>query len=223
MSKIPEPPIAVRNYWLESHIENENGEQPDGADHVWQFDQRMAIVEPLIRETAKFGVDICNSRQRPSILSEGQVVLECVEGRYDASKARYWVFSHLYGHAICQANSIYALFSHFYVSQGFQLWRSIFEAHVICEFLSQHLSNPILFQDYIAHTLLRSWIRTQEGMNAMCKKSGQRHERALSDFVDGNSPYSGAAICTIGETWYPLRSRDCEICRCFQCDTSGSK
>ena len=181
--KISEPPIEVRNYWLEGHIEKETGKSVDGTDDVWQFDQRMKIVEPLIRETAEFGVEICDPERRPSILSEGEVALECIEGRYDLLDARYWVFSHLYGHAICQANSIYSLFSHSYVSQGFQLWRSLFEAHVICEFLSRHLSNSILFQDYIAHTLLRSWIRTQKGANAICKKNGQQPRYDISEIA----------------------------------------
>ena len=148
MSKIGESPVSIRNYWLEKYIEDENATYEDGTEFVWQYDHRIRIVEPLIRDTAHFGTDVARLSQEPSFVREGEAVLACIEGGYDIAKAKSWIFSHLYQHAIRQANAIYVLFLTSHVSQGFQLWRSLFEAHVICELLSSHVSNMVLIQDY---------------------------------------------------------------------------
>lgn len=173
MSKIGESPAQFRNYLLEKYIEDENARYEDGSEFIWQYDKRMNIVEPLIRDTAEFGADISRLYKNPSSFDEGEVVLECIRGSYDAVKARSWIFSHLYKHAIDQANAVYILFSTSLASQGFQLWRSLYETYVICEFINIHRSNGTLLQDYIGHTLLRSWIRTKERANALCKKNGE--------------------------------------------------
>ena len=158
---------------LEAYIENENAAYKDGSEFIWQYDYRMNIVEPLIRDTAAFGADIVRLSKNPSAFDEGEIVLECIRGSFDSSKAKTWIFSHLYKHAIDQANATYILFSTSHISQGFQLWRSLYETYVICEFINIHRSNGNLLQDYIGHTLLRSWIRTKEGINALCKSNGE--------------------------------------------------
>ena len=172
MSKIGESPVSIRNYWLEKHIEEENATSEDGTEFIWRYDNRIRIVESLIRDTAHYGRDVARLSQEPSFTSEGDAVLECIEGGYDIAKAKSWIFSHLYQHAIRQANAIYVLFLTSHFSQGFQLWRSLFEAHVICEFLSRHISNKVLIQDYISHTLLRSSFRMMERVNELCEHDG---------------------------------------------------
>ena len=173
MSKTGKSPAQIRNYLLERYIEDENARYEDDSEFIWQYDKRMDIVEPLIRDTADFGVDIARLSKSPSAFDEGNLVRECIRGIYDAENARSWIFSHLYKHAIDQANAVYILFSTSHVSQGFQLWRSLYETYVICEFINIQRSNGTLLQDYISHTLLRSWIRTKERINGLCKKNGE--------------------------------------------------
>lgn len=172
MSKIGKSPVRIRNYWLEKHIEEENATGEDGTEFIWQYDHRMGIMEPLIRDTVYFGLDVAKLSKNRSSFDEGDIVLKCIEGSYDIAEAKMWIFSHLYQHAIHQANATYVLFSTSHVSQGFQLWRSLFETHVMCEFLHSHLSNSELIRDYISHTLLRSWIRMKEGVNELCGSDG---------------------------------------------------
>ena len=144
-------------------------------------------MEPLIRDTAYFGLDVAKLSKNRSSFDEGDTVLKCIEGSYDIAEAKLWIFSHLYQHAIHQTNAIYVLFSTSHVSQGFQLWRSLFETHVMCEFLHSHLSNSELILDYISHTLLRSWIRTKEDVNEYCGSNGlemKYHESQIARCKD---------------------------------------
>lgn len=172
MSKIGKCPVSMRNYWIERSIQDENATYDDHTEFVWQYDQRMKIVEPLIRDTACFAADVSKLCQRPSLMSEGAAVRECIEGVYDVGKARSWIFSYLYQQETCQANAVYILFSSSHISQGFQLWRTLFETYVICDFLRIRASNSVLLLDYISHTLLRSWIRMKEGVNSLCQNDG---------------------------------------------------
>ena len=187
MSKIGKSPVRIRNYWLEKHIEEENATGEDGTELIWQYDHRMRIVEPLIRDTAYFGSDVAKLSKNHSLVGEGDTVLKCIEGSNDIAQAKLWIFSHLYQHAIHQANAIYVLFSTSHISQGFQLWRSLFETHVMCEFLHSHLSNSELIQDYISHTLLRSWIRMKKGINELFESDGlemKYHESQIARCKD---------------------------------------
>lgn len=184
MSKIGHSPAQIRNYLLEKYIEDENARYEDGSEFTWHYDNRMNIVEPLLRDSAEFGAEILRLPKNPSSLDEGEVVIECIRGSYDTVRARHWIFSHLYKHAVDQANATYILFSTSHVSQGFQLWRSLYETYVICEFINIHRSTEILLQDYIGHTLLRSWIRTKESINALCRNNGKAlkyHESQIAE------------------------------------------
>ena len=176
MSKIDKLPIVVANYLLEARIEREAAHYADGTDFIWRYDQRMKVVEPLIRETARFGVELIERARSPSLLDEGELVMDCLEGKYSHEQAASWAFSYLYEHAICQANATYVLFATSYVSSGFQLCRSLFETHVICEFLNKNISNSVLLQDYISHTLLLSWIRMKDDVNALCRRNGVKEK-----------------------------------------------
>ena len=94
MSTIGNSPAQIRNYLLERYIEDENARFEDGSEFIWQYDNRMNIVERLIRETADFGADIVRLSNSPSAFDEGHLVRECIRGSYDAANARSWIFSH---------------------------------------------------------------------------------------------------------------------------------
>ena len=88
MSKIGESPVSIRNYWLEKHIEDENATYEDGTGFVWEYDCRVTIVEPLIRDTAHFAMDVAKRSEAPSMFDEGDAVLKCIEGDYDIAIAK---------------------------------------------------------------------------------------------------------------------------------------
>jgi len=199
MSKIAENPVKAANYCLEKWIEDENATYEDASEYVWQYDQRMKILEPLIRDTARFSVELLDYLNIPSSFDEGDVVLECIRGTYDAEQAKCWIYSHFHKHAAVQANAIYVLFSTSFYSQGFQLWRSLFETHIVCEFLCKHVSNVTLFQDYIAHTLLRSWLRIYKDANTWSKKIGT------------GPKYSQEQIDKLNEIKHLFEAKECKL------------
>ena len=158
----------MKNYYLEKDLSRF---QPPPA---WKPDG-VKILERLIEQTTDFVVDIERSeRFIPSVMDEGTIVEQCIEGCYDEEKAKYWIFMHLYQHAVCQANAIGILIEKSFYRGVLQLWRTLFEAYVLCEwFAEHHRENPRLFQDYISHSLLRSWIRYMDNHNKLCKKKGR--------------------------------------------------
>ena len=103
-------------------------------------------------------------------------MMECLKGEYNQERAASWVFSHLYRYAIDQANATYSLLVASHISSGFQLWRSLFETHVICEFISKNLSNSVLLQDYICHNLLLSWIRMKKDANEFSRLNNRQQK-----------------------------------------------
>ena len=170
----------MNNYWLKRYLEIEGKLNWDR--------NRVEILESLIRETSYFVVDLERLIPNPSPFNEGEVVAQCIKGTYDQEKAKSWVYMHLYGHAVRQANTIGILIEESCIQSGLQLWRSLFEAYVICEFLAIHCSeNPQIFRDYISHSLLRSWIRSKENYNNICKEKGKE------------SRYDESEICSMKE------------------------
>ena len=172
----------MNNYWLKRYLEIEGKLNWDR--------NRVETLESLIRETAYFVVEVeCfTSNSSPSLFDEGEAVNQCIKGTYDQEKAKSWVYIHLYRHAVRQANAIGILIEESCVQEGLQLWRSLFEAYVICEFLAIHCSeNSQIFQDYISHSLLRSWIRSKEDYNNICKGKGKE------------SHYDESEICSMKE------------------------
>ena len=163
------------NYWLKRHIEIE------GLNLEWNLD-REEMLKTLIKETSHLVVDLERLTPNPSPFDEGEAVVQCIEGTYDREKAKSWVCMHLYGHAVRQATAIGILIEESCVQAGFQLWRSLFEAHVICDFLVSSCQNtPQVFQDYISHSLLRSGIRHKTKYNELCKKKEKEPHYKESD------------------------------------------
>lgn len=157
----------MKNYLLEKRIEL------DHQNLDWN-PNRLRTLKSLIKETSYFFVNLERFEPNPSIFEEGRVINKCIEGIYDQKSAESWVFMHLYGHAVDQANAIGILIERSCMQAGRQLWRSLFEAYVICEFLTIHRSkNAQIFQDYLSHSLLRSWIRYKGNYNNLCKEKGK--------------------------------------------------
>ena len=116
-------------------------------------------------------------------------VHQCLNETYDLQAAKSYVFMHLYTNASQQANAIGLLIEKSYWA-GWQLWRTLYEAYVVCEFLARFCSeHPQVFRDYISSTLLRSWIRQQESYNELCGRSGKEPHYAESVISHMKSTY----------------------------------
>ena len=161
-----------------------SGQKPDWKPH------RIQILEELIRETAYFSADLEKDLVcRPSWFDEEDILHQCLNETYDLQAAKSYVFMHLYTNASQQANAIGLLIEKSYWA-GWQLWRTLYEAHVVCEFLARFCSErPQVFRDYISSTLLRSWIRQRESYNELCGRSGKEPHYAESVISHMKSTY----------------------------------
>ena len=170
----------MENYWLKRYIETSTQRLAFNL-------ARIKILEPLIRETAYFVVDLERIRQTPSWFQEEEILAECLEGTYDHDKAKSWIYLDLYGHAMRQANTIGLLIEQSCTQEGLQQWRSLFEAYVICEFLAPlSKRGPQILHDYIVHGLLSSSQRYTAEYNELCRRRGRkpRYEQSAVDSVE---------------------------------------
>ena len=104
----------------------------------------------------------------------------------------------IHGHVIRQANAIGILIETSCIQAGLQLWRSLFEAYVVCEFFADNRrGNPQLLLDYISHSLLRSSIRNKENYNKLCKEKGKVFHYDKSDIDNMKSIFE----CRFGKSY----------------------
>ena len=192
--------MEMENYFLEKDLLRFKSPPP------WKPD-RVKTLELLIEETTDFvfNIERCE-RSIPSVMDEGTVVQQCIEGSYDEKRAKSWVFLHLYRHAVCQANAIGILIEKSAFRGVLPLWRSLFEACVLCVWFAERYSeNPRLFQDYICHSLLRSWYMHLDKRNKMHMASDRETHIDASE-IDA---MKSALICrfksTLAYSWaYPI-------------------
>ncbi len=162
---------------MENHLLMRTLER-DGKSLKWDR-ARIEIFESLIRETSFFFAELERSMPNPSPFDEGEALGQCLNGSYDQQQAKSWIVVHLYGHAVRQANAIGILIEQSCIRAGLQLWRSLFEAHVICDFLVKSCKDtPQVYQDYISHSLLRFAIRHKENYNKL------RREKRKQPYYD---------------------------------------
>ena len=173
----------MKHYWLERHMER-SCQKPDWKPH------RIQILEELIRETAYFNVDLGTGLVcRPSWFDEEELLHQCLNETYAIQAATSHVFMHLYTSANQQANAIGLLIEKSCWA-GWQLWRTLYECHAVCEFLARFCNeHPQVFRDYISHTLLSSWIRQRESYNELCKRSGKEPHYDELIIADMRSTY----------------------------------
>ena len=157
----------MKNYMIEKDLASQT------PPLKWK-PERLHVLEELIKETVDFGLALRKEFRLPSLLDYGNEIKECIQGTYDLQKAKSWVFLHLYRHACNQANAIGILIEASCVPTPYQLWRTLYEAYVVCEFLASFCKeNSQIFRDYIVHDFLRSWIRWQESVNKAYKDQGK--------------------------------------------------
>ena len=176
MGRFDDRNALIRNYQLERDIEQSTVRNADGSQHTWKFNSRIETCEPFIRSSVDFAATIGSMVKTPSLLDEGQAAIQCLEDTHDPKKARSWIFSHLCRHATQQANALFQLLESSFIQPSLQLWRSLFEATVICEFIAENMAcHPRLCQDYIGHTWLRALIRHHEDYNEYWQAKKNKH------------------------------------------------
>ena len=166
MGRFEARPPRMRNYKLEQDIELSTVRNADGSELVWKFNDRVDICEPFIKQYVDFAKDLRQIAETPSLFDEGEVVSQCLNHKCKLETVKSWVFLHLFDHAVQQANAIFFLLEASFIQPGLQLWRSLLEASVICDFIAKNQAqNPKMCQDYLVHTLLRMWIRHKKDYN----------------------------------------------------------
>lgn len=182
MSRNAARKARIANYQREKEIETRNEKNADGSEYVWRFNNRIEICEPFIRDSADFASVLGCLTKTPSPFDEGEVVLQCLDGDCNSNIVKSWIFNHLYNYVVQQANAIFVLIENSFIQNGLQLWRSLFEASVICEFLAENQEQyPNLCQDYITHSMFLMWIRHKKDYNTYWQKKG-------------NEPYYDASV-----------------------------
>ncbi len=165
-------PSKIRNFRLEKEIKQSTVKDADGSELVWKFNDRIDICEPFMRQSVDFAMDLKHSAGIPSLFDEGEIVSQCINHECKPETVKSWIFLYLFDHAVQQANAILFLHEASFIQSGIQLWRSLLEASVICEFIAKNQAQyPNLCQDYIVHTLLRMWIRHKNDYNRHWQKT----------------------------------------------------
>ena len=164
-------PPKMSNYKIALEIERDTTRNADGSDVVWEHNNRIDLCEPFISKTVEFAADLRPFVRTPSIFDEGKLVTQCLDYECKPETVKPWIFLHLFDHAVQQANAILYLFEASFIQSSLQLWRSLLEASVICDFIAKkQAKHPKLCQDYITHTLLRMWIRHKRDYNRYWQK-----------------------------------------------------
>ena len=191
----------MQNHYIRRHVEAEGGRYESNRQ------SRMGLVDTLLRETSYFLVDLERVSPPPSPFDEGKAVQQCLQGTYDNREAGSWVYLHLFGHAVRQANAIGLLMEESCVREGFQLWRSLFEAYVICEFLNSCREDPQIFRDYICCNLLRAWIQHRGRYNALLRARGKQPHYDELEIDKWKRVFEGRFECKVRDDYSWAKGR----------------
>ena len=156
----------MKNYWLERVLEKEN------TTLSWDLN-RVQLLESLIRPTAEFGVGLANHIGQPSIFDYESIIQDHTSGSCDPNNVRAWVYVSLLRKAVQDANAVALLRSESLWSQAINLWRSLFQTDVVCQYVGDRSSNDHLPCRYVIHSIIRPTVRRWEEFNATCRALGE--------------------------------------------------
>ena len=156
----------MKNYWLERVLEKEN------TTLSWDLN-RVQLLESLIRPTAEFGVELANHIGQPSIFDYESIIQDHTSGSCDPNNVRAWVYVSLLRKAVQDANAVALLRSESLWSQAINLWRSLFQTDVVCQYVGDRSSNDHLPCRYVIHSIIRPTVRHLEEFNATCRALGK--------------------------------------------------
>ena len=156
----------MKNYWLERVLNRWNTDLP------WDL-KRVQLLESLIRSTAEFGVELANHLGEPSLFDYDSIIKDHATGSCDPNKIREWVYVSLLQKAVQDANAVALLRSESFGSQAINLWRSLFEADVLCQYIADRPTDVHLTCRYAIHSIIRSSVRRWEEFNKICCRLGE--------------------------------------------------
>ena len=166
-SLIPDKEFQVQNYWLERVLGNENSDLPRDF-------QRIRLLESLVKPTAQFGVDLQSHLGPQPIWFEGSFIRDHMRYSCAPNKVRAWVYLSLLEKAVHDANAVVLLRSASLPSQAFNIWRSLFQTNVVCQFIENKASNDQhLACRYVVHSIIHATVRRWKEFNETCCRQGK--------------------------------------------------
>ena len=157
----------MKNYWLEGELEKKTTVLP------WDFN-RVHLLESLIRPIAQFGVELAGDFKYPSIFGEYSIVEDHLNGSCNPNRVRAWVYVSLLQKAVQDANAVALLRSKSFTSQALNLWRSLFQTDVICQYVGKEtLRDDHLPCRYAIHSIVRPAVGRWEEVNKIRSLSGK--------------------------------------------------
>ena len=149
----------MKNFWLEGMLERETRSLP------WDL-KRIQILESLIRPTAQFGLELDDHFKHPSIFDYDSIVQGHLNGSCDPNRVRAWVYVSLLRKAVQDANAVALLRSKSLSSQALNLWRSLFETDVVCQYVGKRSQeDDHLACRYAIHSIIRPTVRRWKEVN----------------------------------------------------------
>ena len=157
----------MQNYWLERELESENTDLPRDF-------QRVRLLESLVKPTAQFGVDLDGQLGPPPEVFEESFIRDHMSRSCDPDKVRAWVFLSLLKKAVQDANAVVLLRSASLSSQAFNVWRSLFQTTVVCQYIGdKFLKDEHLTCRYAVHSIIRATVRRWNEYNRTCCRQGR--------------------------------------------------
>ena len=164
----------MKNYWLEYIVEKDNLDLP------WD-PARVRSLESMVKPTAQFSVDLDDHFGQRSILDYGRLIHSHKSGSCDQDKVRAWVYSSLLRKAVQDANAVALLRSKSLWNQALNLWRSLFETEVVCNYIGNSSLGDHLACRYVIHSKLRKSFRRWEQFNETCRRLGKDEEYSAAE------------------------------------------
>ena len=153
--------VEVKNYWLEYQFEKKKTRLP------WDL-RRVQLLESFIAPAAQFGVELEARLGQLSIFDYGSFIHTHTNDSCHQKKVKEWVYLSLFQKAVQDANGVALLRSKSLGSQAINLWRSLFETDVLCQYIGNRLSNHHLACRYLIHSIVRPTIVRWEAFNRNC-------------------------------------------------------
>ena len=188
----------MKNYWLESELEKESRDLP------WDL-KRVQLLESLIRPTAQFGVDLENHVGQLSILDYDSYIYAHTSSSCDQDEVRRWVYVSLLKKAVQDANAVALLRMESLGGQAVNLWRSLLETDVLCQYIGDRLSDDDLTCRYLIHSILRPTVRRWEEVNKTRCRLGEQARYSPEEIESRKQVYEGVFNKEFGKIGRDLR------------------
>ena len=157
----------MKNNWLEYKLEKESRDLP------WDL-KRVQLLESLIGPTAQFGVELENHLGQLTILDYDSYVYAHLSSSCDQNEVWRLVYVDLLKKAVQDANAVALMRRESLGGQAVNLWRSLFQTNVLCQYIGDRLSDDHLTCRYLIHSISRPTVRRWEEVNKTRCRLGEQ-------------------------------------------------